>query len=165
MIISNSSENFSSSKKMLFKCPKVLDLYKLTGDKSFLFYFGLSLVSSVSEWYLLCVKSQKIWGRTKPLSIILNLVSRQSREGEKANLVSRLTENSLYRDILREPSSITSRWKVSSEESFTKYVRICRLHPLSALRFIVWKAKEQNLDQAKGSFPFSNICIRTRLRA
>ncbi len=92
--------------------------------------------------------------KEKHLSIILNLVSCQSREGEKANLVSRLTENSLYRDILQEPSSITSRWQVSSEESFIKYIRICRLHPLSALRFIAWKAKEQNLDISEGSLPF-----------
>lgn len=39
-----------------------------------------------------------------------------------------------------------SRWTVSSGESFMKYVRIRRLHPLSALRLIVWKAREHNLD-------------------
>lgn len=50
-----------------------------------------------------------------------------------------------------------SRWKVSSEQSFIKYVRICRLHPLTALRFIVLKAREEDLDLAKSLLPFSNI--------
>lgn len=138
----------------------LLDLYNLTQDKSFLFLFWLGS----PEWYLLCVKSQHNMKGGKHLSIIPNSVSCQSRKGEKANLVSRLTESSLYRDILREPLSILIRWEVSSKESFIKYVKISRVHPLStdlqqySSRFIAWKAREQNLDLAKSPVPFSNVC-------
>lgn len=71
----------------------------------------------------------------KHLSIMLNLVSRQSREGKKANLVSRLTENSLKRHTegaLEYYEQMAGQFR----GEFHKYVRICRLYPLSALRFI-----------------------------
>lgn len=101
------------------------------GIKAFFFSLDWVWLACLRMVPIMCKIPANMRGRIH-LCITPNLVSCQSRVGEKANLVSRLTENTLYRDTLREPSSIMSRWKVCSEESFIKYVRICRLYPLSA---------------------------------